>query len=71
MPHPFQPTTKPPLPWPIEGLFLFLLALCIAIAFTGCRGVEYTASAAATHEDGPDCYTARVEVTSTNWALAN
>lgn len=64
---------KPPLPLWIELLgWAFLIAMCASVlSSTGCRGVEYTASAAAAHDEGPQHYTARVEIKNNTWSLAN
>lgn len=64
---------KPPLPAWLEALgWAALIALSAGVlSSTGCRGVEYTAGASVVHDEGPQHYTAKIELTSTNCPLAN
>lgn len=63
---------KPPLPIWIEIIgWVALIAMCASVlSSSGCRGVEYTAGASVVHDEGPQHYTARVEIKNNTWSLA-
>jgi hypothetical protein len=67
MSSPFKPSYKPFVPSAIEVLGWFVLGFVfgiIAITNSGCKGVEYTAGASVVHDDGPQHYVAKFEVSN-------